>query len=258
MNNERISRRINNGDFHVIGLISLLSSYFILPVIMVTALTFAVQQLYPGIIDEMIENQLKSQNYQTLMIFAQVISEIPIAILLIYFTRKILVIDFKKFKKNFVRDFGIIIVGAIALFVLTALVTIIYQLLEIDGVSQNEETIQSLLKNEYAWLMLVATVLFAPIIEEFMFRKFLMGTFEEKFHWSPILSIIASSILFSLVHVLQSGDLIYIFQYIPLAAVICFTYHYSNNNIYVPMSIHFINNLIASLGALLIQEMVLF
>jgi len=95
--------------------------------------------------------------------------------------------------------------------------------------------------------MMISVILFAPFVEEVLFRKLLFGTLEEKFKLKPIVAIIASTLVFSLIHVSSGDNIIYIFQYLPLAFVITYSYYKSERNIFVPMGIHFLNNLISVL-----------
>ena len=99
-----------------------------------------------------------------------------------------------------------------------------------------------MLNSPGAIAMVIAVVLIAPFVEEVIFRKLLMGTCEETFHFSPVIGIIVSSLVFSFIHVSDLESLKFIFQYLALAVPICVAYHISGNNIYVTTFLHIINN----------------
>ncbi len=254
--NNRIIRNMQDGDKYLIGLFTSFASYFILPSIMMIALMVAVRLKSVDIINDIIDKGNESVYYQSLIIFAQVITNIPIAILFVYFSRKILKADWIKFKNKLGRNVIIIVVSTLLILPATIIVSVIYDQLGIKGVSENESLIRALLQHPYAWVMTIATVLFAPLIEELMFRKFLIGTIETKFKWNPVVAVIISTVIFSLVHVVS--DVVFIFQYIPLAAIITLSYHYSDNNIYVSIGVHLLNNLIATLSSFFLSEVILF
>ncbi|HHX78716.1 MAG TPA: CPBP family intramembrane metalloprotease [Acholeplasmataceae bacterium] len=243
MNNIRYNKKIENKDFHLIGLLSTLGGYFLFPSFLYITLLFAVKYITP------VTDELST----TVQIFAQVIAEIPIAILLIYFCRNIFKIDFAKFKKQKLNTVLLVIGGFVAIFFANILVNLIYEKLGIDTTSANEQAISQMLANKYYPVILVGIVLFAPLLEEFIFRKFLFGVIEEKLNWKPILAILISSSLFSLVHLLSDGGIEwqFFFMYFPMALILSLSYHYSNNNILVPITIHFINNLMASVFSLI-------
>lgn len=239
----RYNKKIQNKDFYLIGLIGSLGGYFLFPSLLYVTLLFAVKYITPKTDDLNI----------TVQIFAQVIAEIPIAILLIYFTRNIFKFDFAKFKERKLNTALIVIVGFVAIFFANIIVNLVYSKLGIDTTSANEQAIGEMLSNKYYPVILIGIVFFAPLIEEFIFRKFLFGVIEERLNWKPIFSILISASLFSLIHLLAGGGIEwqFFFMYFPMALILSLSYYYSNNNILVPITIHFINNLMASIFTLL-------
>lgn len=239
----KYNNQIENKDFHLIGLITLMGGYFLFPSLLYVILFFGVELITP------VTDNLDI----TIKIFAQVIAELPIAILLIYFTSKIFKLDFRKFKEKKLKSILLIIGGFIGIFVANILVNLIYTKLGINTTSSNEQAINQMLSNKYSPVILIGIVFFAPLIEEFIFRKFLFGVLEEKYNWKPIFSILISASLFSLVHLLSDSGIewIFFFMYFPMALILSLSYHYSNHNILIPLAIHFINNLVASIFTLI-------
>lgn len=175
----------------------------------------------------------------------QYLSYVPFTIFAIYMLKDDLVNDFKYFKKNL----GKILVGCIIMFIvmyaLNLIVGLIYQSFGLMGESENEQIINDILLSDAALPMIVSVVLLAPIAEELLFRKILFGVCEKTFNLKPIFSIIISTLIFSFIHVADPTSLIYIFQYIPLAAVMCILYSYFKNNVYASIILHMMNNTFA-------------
>ncbi len=243
MDNIRYNKKMENKDFHLIGLIGSLGGYFLFPSLLYVTLLFAVKYMTP------ITDELDT----TIKIFAQVIAEIPIAILLVYLSRNIFKIDFTKFKENKLKSVLIVIGGFVAIFFANIIVNLVYTKLGYNTTSANEEAISQMLANKYFPVILIGIVFFAPLIEEFIFRKFLIGVIVERLNWKPIFAILISSSLFSFIHLLSDTGIEweFFFMYFPMALVLTLSYHLTDNNILVPITIHFINNLMASVMTLI-------
>lgn len=243
MNNDKNIKILDNKDFHVVGLLTSMGGYFLFPSLLYATMLLGTRLIAPGtpVLDI------------TIKIFATCIAEIPLAILLVYFSRKILKNDYEKFKESKLAHILLIVGGFVAIFFANILVNFVYTNLGINTTSANEQAISQMLANKYSPLALVGIVFFAPLIEEFIFRKFLFGVLEERLNWKPIVSILISSVLFAFVHLLAGGDVEWQFflMYFPMALVLSLSYHFSNKNIFVPMTIHFLNNLMASVFSLL-------
>lgn len=204
------------------------------------------------------DNNLDILNDKYAMSILQYLSYVPFTIFAVYILKDDLINDFKYFKKNLIR----ILIGAFVMFMvmyaINFLVAIVYETLGIPGESANEELINSILLSNAALPMIISVVFLAPVAEELLFRKILFGVSEKTFNLKPVYAIIISTLIFSFIHVSDLASLKYIFQYIPLAAVMCFLYHYFNNNVYASILLHMMNNTFAvimtyiaySLGAL--------
>lgn len=131
-----------------------------------------------------------------------------------------------------------------------------------EGTSENQETINTILNSGGINLVLIAilTVIFAPILEELIFRKCLFGLFRK----NTIKTVIISSIIFASIHVVPAClslligvlaktasitdlylEFIYIFSYIGQAFAISFVYHKTKGNIVPSILIHMFNNLVS-------------
>ena len=96
---------------------------------------------------------------------------------------------------------------------------------------------------QYLWLSLFAVVICAPIIEEIFFRGFLFKGWSH----SPLGatgSILLTSVLFVLIHAGQY-DLTILAMLSVLALILGFA-RYKTNSIYIPIYLHFLNNLYSS------------
>jgi membrane protease YdiL (CAAX protease family) len=92
----------------------------------------------------------------------------------------------------------------------------------------------------------LSTTLLAPFVEEMIFRKFLIGFFEKTLKIPLIVSAILSAIIFGLAHDFS----VFLLAYLPLALAISLSYAFSNRNVWIPIGVHFLNNLIAAIAVL--------
>lgn len=140
-------------------------------------------------------------------------------------------------------------IAAIGLFVYWTMNFLLVQaLLAIDPkfFSINDVTIQSLVAEDYA-LMLVGTVVFVPIAEETLFRGLL---FRGLYDHSPVLAWLLSILLFSGVHVMNyigaypiDTILLCFLQYLPAGICLAGAYRISGS-IFCPILIHAAVNLL--------------
>jgi hypothetical protein len=93
---------------------------------------------------------------------------------------------------------------------------------------------------DYLWLLFIAVVIIAPIFEELLFRGFIYKGLES----SPlgiVGTIIITSVLFTMIHSGQY-DLSILLVLFPLAVIIGLS-RYRSGGIYLPIYLHFVNNL---------------
>ena len=119
----------------------------------------------------------------------------------------------------------------------------------VGGVGANEETVQSLLASEPV-LALIATTLFAPIVEELIYRKSLQDCFKNK-----SLYIIISGLIFGLIHVIGSSnplDYLFIISYGLFGA--CFAkIIIETDNVYSTIMVHMFHNGLLSILAIVVK-----
>lgn len=109
---------------------------------------------------------------------------------------------------------------------------------------QNEANIQgALLKNPF--LILVIGCFIGPIVEEFFFRRFFLGTFLAKF--SNWLGIVLTTILFATLHMHSWGlsEWVTAISYLGGGLLLSLLYLRKDKNIWYPIALHCCNNIIA-------------
>ena len=171
--------------------------------------------------------------------------------------RKFFVEDIKLTKEN-KRFYSVYIgVAAIAFVFLTYLCDIIISfLLQSIGSateSANQSTIVAILKSNACIPMVISTVIFAPIVEELIYRKAVFEVFNAKRDKKGlILSYIVSIICFAIPHMISTSTdiltwMIQALSYVISGALLCVVYHKGKFNIYTSITAHMLNNLFAVL-----------
>lgn len=140
--------------------------------------------------------------------------------------------DYKNILKTNVNYW---IIGYIAMVVLNIIVSFIVS----KDISENEKIARDLLKDMPIYMFL-ASVIFAPITEEILYRKTLKNIFSNKYLYFAI-----SGLFFGLAHVIYSYegilDFLYVFPYAALGVSFAYMYH-KTNTIFTPIAFHFIHN----------------
>lgn len=162
-----------------------------------------------------------------------------------FYLRNYLVEDFIKIKNNRVKSIVLIIAFALAFTALALVIDLLFK--KIAGDSNNQTTIIEIMKTSAVVPMIIATVIFAPIVEEFVYRKII---FEALKDYSLIPCYVASIICFALPHMLSPAASvgIWFLQLIPymiLGGMLCFVFHINNFNVYASIAAHMLNNLVA-------------
>lgn len=153
-------------------------------------------------------------------------------------------IDFKKdIKQNMIYS---LVLGTVLLYVASFIGGIITLALGGGVSSENQQAISQIVQS-YPIVMIITTVIFAPILEEMIFRGIVFGWLYE-FH--PKLAHILSGFLFGFMHIMTAvlagsfSEWTQIFSYFFMGVVLSFLYE-KRNNIYVPIGAHILNNLIS-------------
>lgn len=107
--------------------------------------------------------------------------------------------------------------------------------------SVNQQVIEQCM-SIYPVLMGITTVLFAPLVEEVVFRYTIMKGFLNR----PWIGIALSSFLFGMIHVISAGDFIYAIPYIAMGFALGYAY-YKNQNIWYSIGVHLFQNLFSTI-----------
>ena len=182
-------------------------------------------------------------NYYNLSMFNKIIylmtTELIYLLILFYIYRKEYIKDFKKYVKNF-KDYMPKYMEYWALaFSLMLISNFIIITLFPNSVATNQVAINNILV-EAPFYMIVSAVLFAPFLEETIFRFSFRKIFK-----NDLIFIILSGLVFGGLHVIGSFnnliDLIYIIPYSIPGVIFAYTL-VKSKNIFVPMSLHFFHN----------------
>lgn len=151
-----------------------------------------------------------------------------ITLIIIYYKR--LKNDFLNLKK---KDFLSIFIITILLIAINYGLSVLFESFNIK--SDNQEMINNMFLN-YKLLISLDVVLFAPFIEEFVFRYSIDSACKKN-----LMFLILSSIIFGIMHGINITIIIYIF----IGLVLSYSYLKYNRNIIIPIIIHMLNNLFA-------------
>ena len=180
-----------------------------------------------------------------------ILYELFITILILYIYKKDIIPNFKNFKSNIKEYINKYIKYWFIMLGLMILSNFIITLFTTTKVSNNQSDIIKLL-GEYPIYTFFATVLFAPILEELIFRLSIKKIFN-----NDTLFIIISGLLFGSLHVIGNFnsliDLLFIIPYSIPGFIFAYLYSKSKN-ICVPIGLHFLHNSIM----ILLQTIVTF
>lgn len=169
------------------------------------------------------------------------ISDLVYLIILVYLYKDELKSDLNNFKKNgdklITKYFPIYLLGVFLMGISNSILSYITGI----ELSSNEQTIRSLIKF-YPVYMIFSSVIYAPIVEELIFRKSIRKIFDDK-----IIFILTSGFLFGLVHVIgsssSSNELLMGIPYMIMGIDLAYIY-YKSDNIYTTMFIHSMHNFV--------------
>ena len=182
-------------------------------------------------------------NYYNLSMFNKIIylmtTELIYLLILFYIYRKEYIKDFKKYVKNFKEYMPKYMEYWALAFSLMLISNFIIITLFPNSVATNQVAINNILV-EAPFYMIVSAVLFAPFLEETIFRFSFRKIFK-----NDLIFIILSGLVFGGLHVIGSFnnliDLIYIIPYSIPGVIFAYTL-VKSKNIFVPMSLHFFHN----------------
>ncbi|MGQ5513500.1 lysostaphin resistance A-like protein [Streptococcus anginosus] len=148
-------------------------------------------------------------------------------------------------KKEFLKTISLYMVFVFLLSIACNLLSgLIKQSLGLPLQGQNDTNIQvALLEN--AFLFLLVGCFIGPIVEEFFFRRFFLGTFLEKF--SNWIGIVLTTFLFATLHMHSwaLSEWVTAISYIAGGLLLSLLYLRKDKNIWYPIVLHCCNNIIA-------------
>lgn len=167
-------------------------------------------------------------------------------ILTILFLRKDLYEDFLKLKE---KKLYYLVYSLLAIVIFLGITVGLEQIIRnFAPSSENQTVIEFIMQNGGMVPMIIATVIFAPILEELIYRKSIFSILK---NYSIPAAYILSIVAFTLPHVITSDYsdmsqwILITIPYFVSALLLAIIYHKSNYNIYVTIAVHIINNLIA-------------
>ena len=182
-------------------------------------------------------------NYNNLNMFDKIVylmvTELIYLLILFFIYRKEYIRDFKDYIKNFKNYMPKYMEYWALAFSLMLISNFIIVTLFPNSVATNQEAINNILV-EAPFYMIISAVLFAPFLEETIFRFSFRKIFKD-----DLVFIIFSGLVFGSLHVIGSFnnfvDLVYIIPYSIPGAVFAYTL-VKSKNIFIPMSLHFFHN----------------
>ena len=197
--------------------------------------------LLPTISTLLLLNFTEINDINSLKVYVNLISYVFLTIVTLKLFGSHLIEDFKKIKSpwEFIKKtlFGWCLLLAALIF--TNYLMFIFK--GISDSSENQQIIVSVME-VHPFLMALTTVILAPLVEEIIFRMTLM----RKTIFHPWVSILLSSLLFGLIHVIAAGDFIFALPYIAMGIPLGYSY-YKTQNIWYPIGIHVLQNLFSTI-----------
>lgn len=206
-----------------------------LKTVLISIIIFCIYYFIPDLF-----NLIDYSNFSrsTIILFLFLIDLVPFIFLVLVY-RKDLKNDFKPFKDNFMDNFDKYIRYYIAGLLIMTASNLLIELFANRAISNNEQAIRSISKILPIYTVITCSIT-GPIAEELAYRKTIKNIFIDK-----KLSIIASAIIFGLVHVIgtytQLTDLLYIIPYGAFGATFMLIYC-DSDNIWNSIFIHFLHN----------------
>lgn len=167
----------------------------------------------------------------------------------IYLTRDLLLRSINVLAEHPIKTFKVILTTFSFMLFSSFVLNYIISYLSGLGNSANQSYIIDLFK-DYPTLIIIQALLYAPIVEEIMFRGLIFGSLAKK---SIPLAMVASSLLFGLAHVYDSllngnfADLWFIPTYAMLGYLLNRAY-LKSGTIVSSMALHFMNNALGLLA----------
>ena len=227
-----------NGKQKAIGFILLLPNYlYITPTLVEAGLYFFVK--YVKVLD-----------IYTINIYLNFFSTLISMIFAVVLFKDFFIDNIRKFKQNLSKN---ILWSATAGLGINYLISYLANILIIlflgtSDSASNQLLFESLIENSFL-LMAIQAIVFAPIVEELIFRGLVFRSFRQ---YNIYLAHFISAFCFGFIHIYQglfAGDftqLVYLLSYGGMGFAYSFVYE-KRKTIVAPMTVHMLNNLIATI-----------
>jgi uncharacterized protein len=157
----------------------------------------------------------------------------------------------KDFVKKYKKYLIIALVGWVIGLALNWFISVLFDFYNISGESKNQSALIKAAR--YPFFLIPFTVIFAPVVEEIIYRGILFRTIINlrfPYHLNIIIGFILGSTIFGVIHIVTELTLgnpinyLVIAPYFIMGFILCYLY-YVTNNIIVPIVMHFFQNLIS-------------
>lgn len=164
-------------------------------------------------------------------------------VVIVIFTRDELKIDFDKTKEN--PKFYLLYSLTAFIFVGTAYGISQLNLL-LPQESLNQQSLIEMFKSNLGIPIIILTLIFAPLIEELIFRKCIFSLCKNRLVISYIISVVAFALPHMITTTASFGDWVLIsIPYLTSGLMLAVIYHLSGFNFYASLVAHILNNVIA-------------
>lgn len=162
-----------------------------------------------------------------------------------YLYRDTLIEDWRSLKdQTTIKKMILWFLGAFVAMLVLRMITmaIINQFMDIEQVAANQQALNELSKSQPFFLTFFMVALFAPFVEELVFRQAMIGSFDKTNKRLMIILSTLSVLLFTGAHMVAWVDAAI---YLPLSLVIIFFYWKYRGNIVASILFHFFNNFVS-------------
>lgn len=238
-----------------ITIIIYIVAFYLLGSILIMIVSYLFQTdtfSYKDIINAM-SNETQTEDLKRLCAYVNTISNTIIyaciTIFMIIYLKEVFISDFNRFKENLLRNVIVIVVAGALFF------TAVYFLDKLiiyltSTTSSNQYSIELSFGYKVCTpFMFIVTVFLGPIVEEVIFRKSIFTLLNKK-HF--MISVAVSALMFALPHMMSTktsfGDwMLLLIPYLFSGITLGLLYHFGEDNLFITIPVHMINNLIAVL-----------
>ncbi len=181
-------------------------------------------------------------NAQMINIFLETI----IIIMSLWIAKDLIIESAKHFKEHALSNIKLVFKLFPLLYLASFVFNLLAQYFSPSDIAANQSLLNELFVSSPLYIAFAA-IIYAPIMEELLFRAYFYGLFEKK---SIPLAIIISGLVFGLAHMGVSSfslaDLAFLPSYAALGMIIAYSYA-KTRTLFTPMLLHFLNNFVGIL-----------